>query len=43
MTERGFAMLATMLMLGLIGASALVAALVQFRRDGLRRLPTMPA
>ncbi|MFB9640691.1 Rax2 family protein [Agromyces lapidis] len=35
-------MLATMLMLGLIGASALVAAFVQFRRDGLRRLPTMP-
>lgn len=35
-------MLATMLMLGLIGAAALGAALVQFRRDGLHRRPTMP-
>lgn len=36
-------MFATMLMLGLIGAAAVAAALVQFRRDGLHRTPTLPA
>jgi hypothetical protein len=34
-------MLATMLMLGLIGAAAMVSAVVQFGRDGYRRTPTL--
>lgn len=34
-------MFATMLVLGLISASAVVAALVQFGRDGYRRTPTL--
>ena len=36
-------MFATMLVLGLISASAIVAALVQFRRDGYHRMPTRQA
>jgi hypothetical protein len=34
-------MLATMLMLGLLAATAFTSALVQFRRDGYRRTPTI--
>ncbi len=35
-------MFATMLVLGLLAASGLTSALVQFRRDGYRRTPTLP-
>ena len=36
-------MFATMLVFGLISASAVAAALVQFRRDGYHRTPTRQA
>ena len=35
-------MLATMIALGLLAATACAGALVQFRRDGYRRMPTLP-
>jgi hypothetical protein len=35
-------MFATMLVLGLLAASAITTAFVQFRRDGYRRTPTLP-
>ena len=35
-------MLETMFMLGLVAVIAVMSALVQFRRDGYRRMPTMP-
>jgi hypothetical protein len=34
-------MLATMLMLGLLAATAIASAVVQFGRDGYRRTPTI--
>ena len=34
-------MLATMLMLGLLAATAITSAVVQFRRDGYRRTPAV--
>ena len=34
-------MLATLLMLGLLAATAITSALVQFGRDGYRRTPTI--
>jgi hypothetical protein len=36
-------MLATMIMLGLLAAAAATASIVQFRRDGYRRMPTRRA
>jgi hypothetical protein len=39
-TGRRCAMFATMLMLGLLAATAITSALVQFARDGYRRTPT---
>ncbi|GAA1814608.1 hypothetical protein GCM10009749_25160 [Agromyces neolithicus] len=39
--ERRCAMLATMLLLGLLAATAVTSALVQFGRDGYRRTPTV--
>lgn len=39
--ERRCAMFATMLVLGLLAASAITTALVQFRRDGYGRTPTI--
>lgn len=38
---RRCAMFAIMLMLGALAASAITAAVVQFRRDGYRRIPTL--
>ena len=35
-------MLATIIALGLLAATAVTAATVQFRRDGYRRTPTLP-
>lgn len=35
-------MLATMILLGTLAATAVTAAIVQFRRDGYRRTPTLP-
>ena len=35
-------MLETMFLLGLLAATAITSALVQFRRDGYRRTPTLP-
>lgn len=35
-------MLATMIALGLLAGTAAAAAVVQFRRDGYRRTPTLP-
>jgi hypothetical protein len=35
-------MLATMILLGLLSATAVAGAFVQFRRDGYRRTPTLP-
>jgi len=35
-------MLATMTLLGLLAATAATSAIVQFRRDGYRRTPTLP-
>jgi hypothetical protein len=35
-------MFATMIVLGLFAATAITAALVQFRRDGYRRTPALP-
>ena len=34
-------MFATILVVGLIAATAMASALVQFRRDGYRRTPTI--
>lgn len=34
-------MFATMLMLGVLAVSAITTAVVQFRRDGYRRIPTI--
>ena len=34
-------MLATTLMLGVLAATAITSALVQFRRDGYRRMPNI--
>jgi hypothetical protein len=39
--ERRCEMFATMLVLGLLAASAIATALVQFRRDGYGRTPTV--
>lgn len=39
--ERRCAMFATILVLGLLAALAITTGLVQFRRDGYRRTPTM--
>ena len=39
--ERRCAMFATMLVLGLLAVSAITTALVQFRRDGYGRTPTI--
>lgn len=39
--ERRCAMFATMLVLGLFAALAITTALVQFRRDGYGRTPTV--
>ena len=38
--ERRCAMFATLLVLGLLAATAITTALVQFRRDGYHRTPT---
>jgi hypothetical protein len=35
-------MLATMILLGMLAAAAVTTATVQFRRDGYRRVPTLP-
>ena len=35
-------MFATMILLGLLAATAVTSSLVQFRRDGYRRTPTLP-
>ena len=35
-------MLEMMFMLGLVAVTAVMSALVQFRRDGYRRMPTLP-
>ena len=35
-------MLEMMFMLGLVAVTAVGSALVQFRRDGYRRMPTLP-
>lgn len=40
--ERRDVMLATMIALGLLAATAITAASVQFHRDGYRRTPTLP-
>lgn len=34
-------MFATILVIGLVAATAMMSALVQFRRDGYRRTPTI--
>ena len=39
--ERRCAMFATMILLGLLAATAVTSALVQFGRDGYRRTPTI--
>jgi hypothetical protein len=36
-------MFATLIMLGLFAAAAATASIVQFRRDGYRRMPTRRA
>ena len=38
--ERRGLMLATMILLGMLAATAVTSAVVQFRRDGYRRTPT---
>jgi hypothetical protein len=40
--ERRGVMLATMILLGMLAAAAVTTATVQFRRDGYRRVPTLP-
>jgi hypothetical protein len=40
--ERRDVMLATMILLGMLAATAVTTATVQFRRDGYRRMPTLP-
>ena len=39
--ERRCEMFATMIVLGLLAAVAITTSLVQFRRDGYRRTPTL--
>ena len=35
-------MLTTMILLGMLAATAVTSAIVQFPRDGYRRTPTLP-